>query len=114
MVTIQKVQSGLTRFVDTELIPNLSGWDKVLIGGACGLLASNLPKIVAGYASDPMICALGIYDPDTQTIDIDKAYQAILPYLGAEQFPIKIPKVGITIKVGKNEIDRLYKCIKEA
>lgn len=114
MVTIQKVQSGFTRFVDTELIPNLSGWDKVLVGGACGLLAANFPNTVAQYASDPMIGALGIYDAETQNIDIDKAYQAILPYIGAEQFPIKIPKVGITIKVGKNEIDRLYKYIKEA
>ena len=114
MVTAQQIQNGFARFIDTELVPNLSGWDKVIIGGASGLFAANLPAIIAEYASAPMISALGVYDSASQTVDIDKAYQAILPYLGAEPLPIKVPKIGLTIKVGRKEIDRLYKCIKEA
>lgn len=114
MVTVQQIQNGFARFIDTELIPNLSGWDKVIIGGASGLFAANLPTIIAEYAATPMVGALCVYDPESRSVDIDKAYQAIQPYIGTEPLPIKIPKIGLTVKLGRKEIDRLYKCIKEA
>ena len=111
MVSMDKVQRGLAAFLDRELIPSLSGWDKVLVGGGAGILTAKLPQVIAQY---PVVAALGLYDAANNQVDIDALHNAVTPYIGTEALPVKIPVVGITIKVGKQEIDALYRYIKEA
>ena len=111
MVPINKVQKGLSAFLDQELIPSLTGWDKVLVGGGAGIAVAKLPKIVEMY---PVITTLDIYDKANNQIDIDTLYQAVSPYLGGDVLPLRIPILGITIKVGKPQVDALYQYIKEA
>ena len=60
-----------------------------------------------------MVAALGVYNPEAGTIDIDKLYQAFVPHMGADKIPVTIPKIG-TIKLGRDEIDALVRYIKEA
>ena len=110
MVTMEKVQRGLAAFIDRELIPSLSGWDKVLVGGGAGLAVAKLPQIIAQY---PIVATLGVYDKENNRVDIDALYQAIVPYIGTEALPVKLPMLGITVKMGRAEIDTLYKYIKE-
>jgi hypothetical protein len=104
------VQRGLAAFIDRELIPSLSGWDKVLVGGGAGLAVAKLPQMIAQY---PIVATLGVYDKENNQVDIDALYQAIVPYIGTEALPVKIPMLGITVKMGRQEIDTLYKYIKE-
>ena len=111
MVSMDKVQRGLAAFIDRELIPNLSGWDKVLVGGGAGLLTARLPQMISQY---PVVATLGLYDTGNNQVDIDALYQAVTPYIGAEALPIKIAMLGITVKIGRQEIDTLYRYIKEA
>lgn len=111
MVSMDKVQRGMAAFLDRELIPSLTGWDKVLVGGGAGIVVAKLPKIVEMY---PIITALDIYDKANNQMDIDTLYQAVTPYMGGETLPLKIPYLGITIKVGKPQVDALYQYIKEA
>lgn len=114
MVTIEKVQAGLVTFIDRELAPGLSGWDRVIVAGGSGLIAANLPRIIAQYANHPMVSALGVYDAESGQVDIDALYKAASPYMGTERLPLKIPAIGITVKIGKPELDALYRYIKEA
>lgn len=111
MVPMDKVQRGLATFFDKELIPSLTGWDKVLVGGGIGIVVAKLPKIIEMY---PIISALDIYDKANNQMDIDTLYQAVTPYISGETMPLKIPYLGITIKVGKPQVDALYQYIKEA
>lgn len=111
MVTIDKVQRGLTMFIDREMVPVLTGWDKVLIGGGAGLAVAKLPKILAQY---PVLSVLDIYDKENNLVDIDTLYQVIVPQIGTESLPAKIPVLNMTMKIGRNEIDALYRYIKEA
>ena len=111
MVRMDQVQRGLAAFLDRELIPSLSGWDKVLVGGGAGILTARLPQMISQY---PVAATLGLYDAANNQVDIDSLYQAVTPYIGAEALPLKIPMLGITVKIGKQEIDALYRYIKEA
>ena len=67
MVPMENVKSGLARFVDREIAPGLSGWDKVI--------------------------------------------EAAIPYVN-DKMPVQIPVIGITLKIGRQELDALYKYIK--
>lgn len=113
MATINQIQTGFARFIDTQVAGAFEGWHKALVLGSATLLAGNLPKLVQIYGNHPMVSALGVYNPEAGTVDIDKLYNAFVPHLGAEKIPVTIPKVA-TIKLGREEIDVLMRYIKEA
>lgn len=112
MVTIDKVQHGLAKFIDRELVPALTGWEKVVVGGGSGLLVAKLPGIISKYADNSIVGALGLYDPESRMIDIETLYQSIAPQV-TEKLPLKIPFIGLTLKIGRAEIDSLYNYIME-
>ena len=106
MVPMENVKSGLARFVDREIAPGLSGWDKVIVAGGLAVMIKNLPNVIAKY---PILSTLGVSETE---VDIDTLYEAASPYVN-EKMPIQIPVIGITLKIGKQELDSLYKYVKE-
>ena len=113
MATISQIQRGFTAFVDNEVAPVFNGWQKAVLAGAAALLAANLPNLVKVFGAHPFVAALGVYDANSGSVNVDALYNAIVPKLGAEKIPLTIPKVG-TIKMGQTEIDALMRYIKEA
>ena len=113
MATIPQIQKGFTRFVDLHLAGAFDGWQKAMVVGGATLVSINMPNLVRTYAAHPLVSALGIYSPVSESVDIDALYNAFVPHMGGDKLPISIPKVGI-IKLGKEEIDLLMKYIKEA
>jgi hypothetical protein len=113
MATIPQIQRGFTRFVDGHLAGAFDGWQKALVIGGTTLLSLNLPNLVKTYSALPIVAALGVYNPVSESVDIDTLYNAFVPHMGGDKIPIVIPKVG-TIKLGKEEIDLIVKYIKEA
>ena len=113
MATIKQVQTGFANFIDNYIAGAFTGWQKAVVVGGATLLAANLPNMVKVYGANPMVAALGVYNPEAGTIDIDKLYQAFVPHFGSDKIPVTIPTIGI-IKLGKEEIDALVRYIKEA
>lgn len=113
MATIQQVQTGFARFIDTHIAGAFEGWQKAIVVGGASLLAANLPNLIKVYGNLPIVAAMGVYNPEAGTIDIDALYNAFVPHMGADKFPVTIPKIG-TIKLGQQEIDILRRYIKEA
>ena len=113
MATITQIQKGFAKFVDNHLAGAFDGWHKALVVGGATLLTANLPALVKTYGAHPVVSALGVYNPEAGTVDIDELYNAFVPHMGGDKIPIAIPKVG-TIKLGKEEIDILCRYIKEA
>lgn len=113
MATIQQIQTGAARFIDTNLSQSFQGWQKALVVGGSTLIVANLPNLIGTYANHPVVAALGVHNPQAGTIDLDKLYQAFMPHLGGDKIPLTVPGVG-TIKMGRDEIDALMRYIKEA
>lgn len=112
MIPVSQIQKGLVIFIDNEITPAFSGWQKVVIGGAAGLVASKLPQIINQYANHPFVSALGLYDASSNSVDIESLYNAFVPKLDCEKIPISLPVIG-TIKMGRNEFDALMAYIQE-
>ena len=113
MVTVSQIQRGFVLFVDNEVATAFEGWQKAVVAGGAGLLAANFPNMVKVYGTNPMVAALGVYDSNSGTVNIDALYNAFVPKLGTDKIPITIPKIG-TIKMGREEMDALMRYIKEA
>lgn len=112
MATIQQIQTGAARFIDNELLPSFTGWQKVLVGGGTGLLLKNLPNTLDALAASPMVAALGVYNAQNGTVDIDALAAAFLPQMGAEALPVSIPG-GITVRLTRADFEKLIRYIKE-
>ena len=113
MATVKQVQAGLARFIDDFVAGAFNGWQKAVVVGSATLLTANLPNMINIYGSNPVVAAMGVYNPTTGLIDIDKLYNAFVPHMGGDKIPVTIPKIG-TIKIGKDEIDIIVHYIKEA
>ena len=113
MATIQQVQTGFAKFVDNHLAGAFSGWQKAVVVGGATLFAAGIPNLIKVYGSNPVVAAMGVYNPDAGTVNIDALYNAFVPNLGNDKIPITIPKIG-TIKLGREDIDVLVHYIKEA
>lgn len=112
MASISQIQRGFTRFVDTHIAGAFEGWQKAVVIGGATLLSINMPNLAKVYGAHPVVAALGVYNPEAGTVDIDTLYNAFVPHLGADKIPVAIPKIG-TIRLGKEEIDILVRYIKE-
>lgn len=113
MATIAQIQAGAARFIDNELLPSFSGWQKVLVGGGTGLILKNLPNTLAALAANPVVAALGVYNGQNGTVDIDALAGAFLPQMGADALPIPIPG-GMTVRLSRADLEKLIRYIKEA
>lgn len=112
MATISQIQRGLTLFIDNDLAAAFTGWQKAVVAGLGGLVASNIPALMKTYGTHPLVTAIGLYDSESNTVNIDAVYNAIVPKLAAEKIPVTIPKIG-TIKIGREEFDALMRYIRE-
>ena len=113
MATISQVQAGLSRYIDNELLPAFEGWKRVLVGGGAALALKNLPNIAEAYGGHPLVAALGVYNAQNHTIDVDALAAAFLPRLGADSIPVVIPG-GITVRLGKADFEKIIRYIQEA
>ena len=113
MATVKQLQTGFANYVDNQIAGVFEGWQKAVVVGGATLLAANIPTLVKVYGSNPVVAALGVYNPEAGTVDIETLYKAFVPNMGIDKIPVSIPKIG-TIKIGKEEIDILVKYIKEA
>lgn len=118
MVTITQAQTGILRFVEQEIAPNLSMMERIIVGGAINLVSGKLPVLIDKYANNKFFTALEVYDREQAKLDIEALYNAIKPYMGTDPIPvpIKVPGIGVdlNLKFTQRDVDTLYRYIKEA
>ena len=113
MVNVKKIEYGLAKWLDRELMPQLpqEGWRKVVTGAALSLMLKKSENLVGGMLENPFFKLLEIVD-DKGDVDIDTVRTEIIKNVPDKGFIIDLPLIGsMTIK--KNDIDNLYRYIME-
>lgn len=112
MVTLDKIAAGITKYIDAEMIPHLSGIRKIGLGVYAGLAATNLGSMAQKYIHHPAVEVLNVVHDDG-SIDIDTLYKSVLPmFANGQTESIMIPMIG-EWKIDKTDIEKLYRYIKE-
>lgn len=70
-ININKLVNILPEFVDSRLMPSAPPHVKFLLGGAIPLIISRQSEILNTYGN--LLETLGIYNPETNEINISKA-----------------------------------------
>lgn len=111
MVTMKQVQAGICRYVDTELLPKLTGGKRLALGIYSGLAAENLEKTMLQYKDKPAIKMLNVID-EAGNVDIDRLYnQATKMFANGEKQIIHIPVIG-DLTVDRTDLEKLYQLIR--
>lgn len=112
MVTMQQVKTGLVKYIDTDVLPHLTGAKRLGLGVYTALAANNLVGLMEKYREHPAVAVLDVIDADGN-VDIDKLYQALDPMFSTgERQSINIPMIGELI-VDRNDLEKLYRYMKE-
>lgn len=111
MVTVKQVQSGIVRYVDSDLLPHLDGMKKIGLGIYMGLASENIGAAIQKYKGHPAVAMLNVVTEDGM-VDIDKVYAVAKPMFDQKQ-SIDLPLIG-RVTFDGNDVEKLYRYISEA
>lgn len=113
MVSIDKIQRGVARYLDAEILPKAEGKDKWIISAAGTLYLAKLPALVQSLKAKEAINILGIISGDAMSVDLDALFNSIKP--AARQAPavVKIP-FGGSLAFTESDLDTLRNYIMQA
>lgn len=106
VVSVDCIGKGVAKFADREILKNVDGWQKVVVGAAIALAINRSQDIVASYRNNKVVKMLGIFDADGN-VDIDILKQVVKDNISNNGFVITVPVLG-ELKFHKSDVDNLY------
>ena len=110
--TLQQVQAGIAAYIDREIIPQMTGWRQVAFGTGAALILRRSEDIFAEIRQNKIAKATGVIRADGM-IDIQLLRDQLrsqVERVGA--ITIDVPAIG-ALKIGPDDIDRIYQMIME-
>lgn len=112
MVSIERVQAGVARYLDTEIISKMSGVNKWLVAAAASAYVSDAPELLRKLNEKKAFAALNLID-EAGNVDVEKIYQSLKPAAAKCPAPITLPIIG-TLTFTEQDVDSLYTYIMQA
>lgn len=111
MAEIRKIEAGIARYIDTELIPKLpdDGIKRVGVGIVSGLIAKRGGLMLEQLAKNPTLQMLTIAD-STGGLDVGLLYEVAKEKVPAKGVSVVLPVVG-KLTIYPDDIDTLYRYI---
>lgn len=111
MVTLSQVQNGLVKYLDTEIMPQINGWQKWVFGAAMSVSLSKAANILNELKENAFIKMLDIID-ENDKIDIDTIYQEFRKQAQKGPVTFNVPIVNLPLTLNSADIDKMYQLIK--
>ena len=107
---INQIKTGVSRYIDNEIISQMTdSKSRWITGGLAALAVNNLGETVKHYEQDPFVAMLGVMkDGD---VDIDAVYQAFAPRM-VDKVSFALPVLG-KLTFDRQDLDKLMRYIKE-
>lgn len=105
MVSCDKIQRGITQYMDREILPKLPTWKSIALGTAAALYIRKLPEMVDSIPDSMGIKSEGMLDIDTVAEELKNRING--------EVPVDIPVIG-TMTFDRAEVDRILDYIRRA
>lgn len=113
MVTTAQVRQGAMRYIQTDMLPKLSGVKKTGLAVAAELYAMQMDKIIHDFMDRPAIRYMNLQDA-AGNIDLERVHDVLRKHMQQEdRIDIPIPVIG-PYTIDKTDVERLIQYIKEA
>ena len=110
MYELNQVVNGITRYLDNEIIPNVVGWQKWVVGAGLGVGLSKSTNVFNAYKDHPMVKSLELVDSN-DLIDIDLLHKEFSKQAEKGAITFDMPFVG-PLTLNRDDVDKLYTYIK--
>lgn len=100
MVSISKIETGLAKFIDSELIDKTASVSSIFI--------KKLSNILSKLQKNSFVEMLELFD-ENGDVDLDLVYSEIKANMPESGIKIEIPGISIGVTLKNNDIDTLYK-----
>lgn len=111
MVTLTQVQQGLTRYVDTELMPKISGWQKWVFGATVSVSLSKISNIFNALKNNSFVKMLEVID-ENGNVDIDTIYREFHKQAQSGAITFDIPVINMPLTLNSGDVDKIYHFVK--
>ncbi len=112
MSSLNEVVNGLKKYVDAEILPKVTGWNKWVFGAGVSLMLENSANVFNQLKENPFIKNMGVISKEDE-IDIEKLYSVFLEQSKKSAVTFAVPLLGnLTLK--SNDIEKLYNLIKSS
>ena len=113
MVSIEIVERGLAKYIDTQIMPAIKtdGIKGFGIGVAASLLVKRGGNLLRTYAQNPTLQQMGLVTADG-AVDLDALRDAAKDNIPVGGLLVELP-MGITLRVNTSDVDSLYRFIRE-
>lgn len=111
MYEYNKVIYGIAKYIDTEIVDKITGWQKWIVGGGIGIALSNTTELFNKLKQNEFVKILGIIDKNDK-IDVEKIYKEMKKQAQKGAITFNIPIIG-AITLNEQDVEKLYNLIKE-
>lgn len=73
MKSVEQIQRGFARYIDSEFTAKITGWRKWAFGAGAALMIDNAATITEELRNNPIVKSMGILD-DGGGVDVEKIY----------------------------------------
>lgn len=109
MISIGKVQNGVSAYIESEFLNKLGGWQKWVFGAAAAMLLSDATKIVDKIKDNEIVKIMGVIDADG-AVDVEKLYRYFKQQAQKGSITFDAPILG-AVTMNESDVDKLYSFI---
>lgn len=110
MYNYNRVMSGVTKYIDNEIVSKLNDWRGWVLGGALGISLSKFDTVFEELKKNGFVKMLGVVQGDM--IDVDTIYKELKKQASKGSITFTIPMVG-ALTLSDKDVDVLYRYIIE-
>lgn len=114
MVSIECIERGLARYLDTDVIPGLMQGNSAkgfALSVAASLLVKRGGNLLRTYAKAEILNQLGLVSADG-AVDLDAIRDEAKAYMPQTGIEVPLP-MGLSMRVKASDVDKLYEAIKK-
>jgi hypothetical protein len=111
MVTLNQVQNGIVKYLDSEIVPNINGWQKWVFGALASTAMLKTTNIFNALKENLLVKMLEIIDGN-DNIDIDTLYREFLKQAQKGAVTFAVPMIG-PMTLNHTDVEKLYRYITE-
>lgn len=111
MVTLSQIQSGIVKYLDSEITPKIEGWQRWVFGAAAGISLTKISSIFNTLKTNDFVKMLNVIDSE-DNIDIDTIYQEFRKQAQKGAITFNVPVVNLPLTLNVTDVDKLYHFIK--
>ena len=114
MVTADKLQRGLAKYIEEQILPPMKGADRWIITGAATMALAKLPNMIQQQMqSGGVLKTLGVIGTDG-TIDIEGIIKSVRPAAKSSPASFNIPFTSGVITLTDADLDVIQRYIEQA